>query len=139
MLMLKSDLWPSPTIFYRDMKYLEPITDLFFLTKMRFKFQSNLRHKLISNVYFNLKDTLQRKVIEQGMFIKHCIVEIYLMTLKLQDSRKQQEIHHINMSRVDTIGWYMYLYPVLLCLLSVCRYIFNTHLFLHSIQWVYIA
>lgn len=50
------------------------------------------------------KDTLQRKVIEQGMFVKHCKVEIYLMPLKLQDSRKQQEIHHINMSRVDTIG-----------------------------------
>lgn len=85
---------------------------------MTFKFQSNSRHRLISNVFSNLKNTIQRKVIEQGMFLKHCKVEIYLMTLRLQDFRKQQEIHHIDMSRVDTTGWYMYLYPVIAVIIT---------------------
>lgn len=106
---------------HSDGKVLEQIKDLIFILMnitMTFKFQPYLCHKLIPNVFFNLKDTLQRKVIEQGMFVKHCKVEIYLMPLKLQDSRKQQEIHHINTSRVDTIGWYMYLYPVIAVIIT---------------------
>lgn len=50
-----------------------------------------------------VKDTIRRKVIEQGMFAKHCKVEVYLMSLKVSNFTNQQEIHHINISRVNTI------------------------------------
>lgn len=49
------------------------------------------------------KNTIQRKVIEQGMFVKHCKVEIYLMTLKLLNCSNQQERRQSIFSRVDTI------------------------------------
>lgn len=54
------------------------------------------------------KNTIQRKVIEQGMFVKHCKVEIYLMTLELLNCTNQQERRQSILSRVDTIGWYLY-------------------------------
>lgn len=49
------------------------------------------------------KNTIQRKVIEQGVFVKHCKVEIYLMTLKLLNCTNQQERRQSIFSRVDTI------------------------------------
>lgn len=54
------------------------------------------------------KNTIQRKVIEQGMFVKQCKVEIYLMTLKLLNCTNQQERRQSIFSRLDTINWYLY-------------------------------
>jgi ubiquitin carboxyl-terminal hydrolase 4/11/15 len=45
-----------------------------------------------------------RKVIEQGMFTKHCKVEVYLMDLKLCDYEDLKTIHVQHFSRADPIG-----------------------------------
>lgn len=54
----------------------------------------------ISNSY---KEIIQRNVIEQGMFVKHCKVEVYLMSFKLRDLRNQQERIHDSISRNTTL------------------------------------
>ena len=47
---------------------------------------------------------LSRKVIEQGMFVKHCKVEVYLMELKLCHNQDLDHVVTEQFSRVDTIG-----------------------------------
>ena len=47
---------------------------------------------------------LSRKVIEQGMFVKHCKVEVYLMELKLCHNQDLEHIVTEQFSKADTIG-----------------------------------
>ena len=45
-----------------------------------------------------------RKVIEHGMFVKHCKVEVYLMDLKLCPNKNLDQVVTKHFSRADTIG-----------------------------------
>ena len=45
-----------------------------------------------------------RTVIEQGMFVKHCKVEVYLMDLKLCPNNKMDNVISKQFSRADKIG-----------------------------------
>ena len=45
-----------------------------------------------------------RKVIEQGMYVKHCKVEVYLMELKLSENSDLSVVETFSFSRADTIG-----------------------------------
>ena len=47
---------------------------------------------------------LSRKVIEQGMFVKHCKVEVYLLELKLCHNRDLDHVITEHFSKADTIG-----------------------------------
>ncbi|XP_062606543.1 ubiquitin carboxyl-terminal hydrolase 15-like [Saccostrea cucullata] len=49
------------------------------------------------------KFILQREVIEQGMFKKHCKVEVYRLHLYLKKATDQQECINKEFSRVDTV------------------------------------
>ena len=55
------------------------------------------------NVKF-LQEPIARKVIEQGMFVKHCKVEVYLMDLKLCQNSEIDNHVLKQFSRADTIG-----------------------------------
>ncbi|XP_056001735.1 ubiquitin carboxyl-terminal hydrolase 15-like [Ostrea edulis] len=46
---------------------------------------------------------IERKVIEQGMFVKHCKVEVYLMDVKLCENSNLAESYMMTFSRCDTI------------------------------------
>lgn len=46
---------------------------------------------------------IKRKVIEQGMFVKHCKVEVYLMDVKLCENSNLSENVTLSFSRCDTI------------------------------------
>lgn len=48
--------------------------------------------------------SIGRKVIEQGLFVKHRKVEVYLMDLKLCSYRDMETIVTETFSRADTIG-----------------------------------
>jgi ubiquitin carboxyl-terminal hydrolase 4/11/15 len=43
-------------------------------------------------------------VIEQGMFVKHCKVEVYLLEIKMCENSNLEKIINNSMSRADTIG-----------------------------------
>ncbi|XP_062619579.1 ubiquitin carboxyl-terminal hydrolase 15-like, partial [Saccostrea cucullata] len=47
-----------------------------------------------------------RKVIEQGMFVKHCKVEVYLLDLKLCENSNIADSYSMSFSRCDTVGMY---------------------------------
>ena len=47
---------------------------------------------------------IPRYVIEQGMFVKHCKVEVYLMDLKLTLYPKVDDFKQRQFSRSNTIG-----------------------------------
>ena len=47
---------------------------------------------------------IARKVIEQGMFVKHCKVEVYMMDLKLCQNDSIEQVTSRQFSRADTIG-----------------------------------
>ncbi|ELU01020.1 hypothetical protein CAPTEDRAFT_191893, partial [Capitella teleta] len=49
------------------------------------------------------QEPFPRKVIEQGMFTKHCKVEVYLMDLKLCDYDDLKKIHVRLFSRADPV------------------------------------
>ncbi|XP_074646893.1 ubiquitin carboxyl-terminal hydrolase 15-like isoform X2 [Tubulanus polymorphus] len=49
------------------------------------------------------QDPIARKVIEQGMFVKQCKVEVYLMDLKLVQNNELDKVQTQKFSRVDTI------------------------------------
>lgn len=51
-----------------------------------------------------MQTPIQRKVIEQGMFVKHCKVEVYLMDLKLCENSNVTDTETMTFSRCDTIG-----------------------------------
>ncbi|KAK2176765.1 hypothetical protein NP493_642g00044 [Ridgeia piscesae] len=51
----------------------------------------------------NTDMVLSRKVIEQGMFVKHCKVEVYLMELKLCHNQDLEHIVTEQFSKADTI------------------------------------
>lgn len=53
----------------------------------------------------DLESVVSRQVVEHGMFVKHCKVEVYLVELKLCHN-SDMETHHIRpFSRADNIGW----------------------------------
>jgi ubiquitin carboxyl-terminal hydrolase 4/11/15 len=43
-------------------------------------------------------------VIELGMFVKHCKVEIYLLEIKMCENSNLKKIINKSMSRADTVG-----------------------------------
>jgi hypothetical protein len=43
-------------------------------------------------------------VIEQGMFVKHCKVEVYLLEIKMCENSNLEKIINNSMIRADTIG-----------------------------------
>ena len=45
-----------------------------------------------------------RKVIDSGMFVKHCKVEVYFMELKLAENSNMDNECHVKFSRNDTLG-----------------------------------
>ena len=45
-----------------------------------------------------------RKVVDQGLFTKHCKVEIYLMDLKLCSNNELESVISRKFSRADTLG-----------------------------------
>ena len=47
---------------------------------------------------------LSGKVIEQGLFAKHCKVEVYLLELKLCHNRDLDHVITEQFSKADTIG-----------------------------------
>lgn len=51
-----------------------------------------------------LQEPIARKVIEQGMFVKHCKVEVYLMDLKLCENSKLEHFITKQFSRAATVG-----------------------------------
>ena len=51
-----------------------------------------------------MQTPIQRKVIEQGMFVKHCKVEVYLMDVKLCENSNVTDTETMTFSRCDTIG-----------------------------------
>lgn len=44
------------------------------------------------------------QVVEQGMFVKHCKVEVYLTELKLCEDRNMDNMITRRFSKADTIG-----------------------------------
>lgn len=44
------------------------------------------------------------KVVEQGMFVKHCKVEVYLTELKLCEDSNMDNVITRRFSKADTIG-----------------------------------
>ncbi|XP_076078231.1 ubiquitin carboxyl-terminal hydrolase 15-like isoform X1 [Mytilus galloprovincialis] len=46
---------------------------------------------------------VERKVIEQGMFVKHCKVEVYMLDVKMCENSNLEKIINKSMSRADTI------------------------------------
>lgn len=50
------------------------------------------------------QEPIARKVIEQGMFVKHCKVEVYLIDLKLCQNSDMDAVHTKQFSRAITIG-----------------------------------
>ncbi|XP_041349901.1 ubiquitin carboxyl-terminal hydrolase 15-like isoform X2 [Gigantopelta aegis] len=49
------------------------------------------------------QESISRKVIEQGMFVKHCKVEVYLLDLKLCENSESNKFVNKQFSRTDTI------------------------------------
>lgn len=45
------------------------------------------------------------QVVEQGMFVKHCKVEVYLTELKLCEDSNMDNMITRRFSKADTIGW----------------------------------
>lgn len=60
---------------------------------------------IFRNVYipFNF-DLLIFQVVEQGMFVKHCKVEVYLTELKLCENGNMNNVVTRRFSKADTIG-----------------------------------
>ncbi|XP_043093164.1 ubiquitin carboxyl-terminal hydrolase 15-like isoform X13 [Puntigrus tetrazona] len=61
-------------------------------------------NKLLS--WYGLKEGQQpiaRKVVEQGMFVKHCKVEVYLTELKLCEDSNMENVISRRFSKADTI------------------------------------
>uniref|UniRef100_A0A8C7RVL6 Ubiquitin carboxyl-terminal hydrolase n=1 Tax=Oncorhynchus mykiss TaxID=8022 RepID=A0A8C7RVL6_ONCMY len=49
------------------------------------------------------QEPISRKVVEQGMFVKHCKVEVYLTELKLCEDRNMDNVVTRRFSKADTI------------------------------------
>lgn len=47
---------------------------------------------------------IARNVVEHGMFVKHCKVEVYLVELKLCHNSDMDNFHVRSFSRVDVVG-----------------------------------
>ena len=50
------------------------------------------------------QEAIKRKVVEYGMFVKHCKVEVYLMELKLSEHGNPENYVSHQFSKADTIG-----------------------------------
>lgn len=48
------------------------------------------------------------QVVEQGMFVKHCKVEVYLTELKLCENGNMNNVVTRRFSKADTIGMHNY-------------------------------
>lgn len=51
-----------------------------------------------------MQEPIKRRVIEQGMFMKHCRVEVYLMELKLSQNSDMNSVVIKQFSRAATIS-----------------------------------
>ena len=49
---------------------------------------------------------IPRKVVEHGLYVKHCKVEVYLVEFKLALHPEVDVVHTKKFSRVDTVGEY---------------------------------
>uniref|UniRef100_A0A4W3JN07 Ubiquitin carboxyl-terminal hydrolase n=1 Tax=Callorhinchus milii TaxID=7868 RepID=A0A4W3JN07_CALMI len=49
------------------------------------------------------QETIERKVVEHGMFVKHCKVEVYLLELKLCENNNMNNVVTRHFSKADTI------------------------------------
>ncbi len=59
--------------------------------------------------WYGLRDgqsAIARKVVEHGMFVKHCKVEVYLVELKLCRNSDMETYQIRPFSRADNVGWY---------------------------------
>ena len=63
----------------------------------------------IRSISFLFQEGIARKVIEQGMFVKHCKVEVYLMDLKLCQNNNMEQVVSKQFSRSNTIGKYIFI------------------------------
>ena len=59
-----------------------------------------------------LQEGLARRVIEQGMFVKHYKVEVYLMDLRLCTNSDVDTTTTLQFSRQDSIGILLMLYLI---------------------------
>lgn len=55
-------------------------------------------------ILFFQQEPIGRKVIEQGMFVKHCKVEVYMLEIKMCENSNLEKLISKTMSRADTIG-----------------------------------
>ena len=55
------------------------------------------------------RSAIARQVVEHGMFVKHCKVEVYLVELKLCHNNDMETCQIRPFSRADNIGWYAFL------------------------------
>ena len=75
--------------------------------------------------WYGVKDgqsAIARQVVEHGMFVKHCKVEVYLVELKLCRNRDMEACQIRPFSRADNIGWYELSIELLLGFLDVFIY-----------------
>ena len=66
--------------------------------------QGGLFHTCRSVSLSAVQEPIERHVIEQGMFVKHCKVEVYLMDLKLSENSDINTVVTKQFSRAATIG-----------------------------------
>ena len=66
--------------------------------------QGGLFHACRSVSLSAVQEPIERHVIEQGMFVKHCKVEVYLMDLKLSENSDINTVVTKQFSRAATIG-----------------------------------
>ena len=50
------------------------------------------------------QNPVARKVIDSGMFVKHCKIEVYFMELKLAENSSMNDVRSAKFSRNDTLG-----------------------------------
>ena len=54
----------------------------------------------------NGQEPIQRKVFEHGMYVKHCVVEVYYIEFQLAENSNLEDVKKKKFSRSDTIGIY---------------------------------
>lgn len=65
-------------------------------------------HTFMTSVFCFKQEPIIRKVIEQGMYVKYCKVEVYLIELKLCENSDTTAVVTRTFSRADTIGRSLY-------------------------------
>ena len=69
------------------------------------------------------QEPVARKVVEYGMFVKHCKVEVYLMELKLCENGKNDTYVTHQFSKADTIGMFSSVLGSFACGLDRVQYV----------------